>query len=299
MTQVIESNTAPASIKQRKHNQKHATTFGADILKYAKNKREADTSGIYMVHAHEPDLIELDIQVTRAQKAGDSVREVMLSYWYKTAEGIKHIKAKSSLPKAKQRTEKQDGTFAELGRLESAINLQLIRALDTYRGVAVLRKTRLVHIEKIDLTSVYTCFVRSSATDAKGKPIEFTNTRFAANDLQHVAAVEKQFTAATPTATILKLCGSKKKATPNKGKGGNVEALPVAHIGKTLQQLDTALSPLAMQGKIEGVSKQTRESAHALWARLDAAMTSEEKDAARVAFKSLAAKPEKAKRKAA
>jgi hypothetical protein len=285
-------NEAPASRAKRTHN---ASTYGADILNLAQAKRTSESGCIYIVLTHEASLRDLAAKYDHAVETKASLRECLLDHWYATPEGAKFKKHRDTMPKGKKRSEKQVVQAAELTRLENAIRNQIERSLDTYRGVTLLRdQKRKVHIERIDGTKSYACYVRSEAVLN-----EQTNTPFNASDLQTLNGIAKQFNEKTSTANVLAMCSTKKKGAANAAKGNSEEALAPSLIGKTLKQLDTALSPLAAGGKIEGVSKATRAEAHALWARLDAAMTSEEKTAAKAAFNSLAAKPEKKAKKAA
>jgi hypothetical protein len=237
-------------------------------------------------------LAELAVDYRTAVDTKQPVRDCMLAFWHKTPEGAKWKKERDAIPRGKKRSEAQVPLANNMRLFENALSYQLQRALDCYFSVKLLRsQSRTVFfIETGHKAGNFACFVR-----AEKKLGEQTNELFNAGQVSLVSKVEKQFTDTTPTKAIVALCqkAKGKKGKGNKTKGGAVEQLSPALIGRTLRQIDDALSPLSAEGKIEGVSKATRETCHAVWARIGAGMSDDEKTAAIAAFNALAAKPER------
>lgn len=282
LVQKLKSSTASRKITA-KHNQPRTTkSFGAFFLDLAESKVRSDVGALEAVATQSQMLGELAVLYTAAKEAGDPIRECLLAYWHKTPEGAKWKKIRDAIPRGKKRSETQVPLANNMRSTENNLNTQLQRALDCFFAVKILRaQSRTVNI--IQIGKNYACFVR-----AEKKLNEQTNETFNVGALQSVNKIAKNFTDTTPTSAVLAMCGKAsakgKKGAANKKKGGALEELSPALIGRTVRQLDAAMSPLAAAGKIQGVSKDTRNTIHAFWARIGSGMTDEEKTAAITAF---------------
>ena len=276
-------------------NLMNTTSYGADMLRYAGLKGEAESGPLFFALTYADTLRDLGEKIAFAVSKGDKVRSVVLDHWKATPEGEEFQRDYAGLVSIKLKTPDQQAKQDALLQLQNQVNTNAQRNVDTIRGIDMLRAdNRQVNIQRIDGTKKYACYVVSMAKNADGTQKEFINVEFTATHLRKLASVDPVKLAGLTTADVRKLADSQKQGTPNDKKGGS-EGLARTEIGKTAKALDAAIAGTFIDGKLQGVSPSTRREVMLLWAAIDLQASEVEKNAARDEFNALAAaKPEPA-----
>jgi hypothetical protein len=265
---------------------KNSTSYGADVLHYAKLKGEQDSGPLFFALAYHETMIDLATKIDHAKANGDKVRSVILEHWFATPEGDEVNKEYAALLAIKNRSPDQEVHKNTLHNVRNQVYTQTERNVDTCKGVDLLRADgRQVNIVRIQGTNKYACYVVDSNSG------EFINVSFTATQLRKLAAFKPADIQGKVTGDVRKMADSLKQGAANVDKGG-VEGIARADLGKTAKALDAAISGTIIDGKLEGVSGPTRAEVMMLWARLDAELNDVEKAKARLEFAKLAASPE-------
>jgi len=137
------------------------------------------------------------------------------------------------------------------------------------------------------MNKVYKCYViYASNPSVKADEQEAENVSFNVGALINVNHIKDKITPDMTTTGIRKLASSFKLDTPNDTKGG-VE-VDRTKLGSMAKVLDAALAGVIKDGKIEGISSESRDDMMRYWAHLDHELSAEEKDKARKAFNKIA-----------
>jgi hypothetical protein len=265
----------------------NSSSYGADVLHYAKLKGQQDSGPLFFATAHCAELEELQARVAYAQSRDEALRPIVLEHFASTAVGADLQREYADLKTIKERTAEQEQHFLSIRELHNQINIQTLRNLETLAGIAKLRSGGyLVVIQKTQGTNdKYACYVKSAAKDDNGQDLEFAHVLFSATQLRKLGAM-KQDIAGKNTADVRKMVDGMQQGTPNVNKG-NTDSIPRAEMGKVAKSLEAAIAGTVVDGKLEGVSAATRNEIYVLWAHLDATLNDAEKAKARSAFAEL------------
>lgn len=275
----------------------NVSSFGADILKFAKMSGALDTSAIMLASKYATELQSLRDKITHAKANEESVRSVILDYWFATPEGEAVQKEYDTLKTlGKTRSVQQNERFSDLFDMQNAANTTIGRTVDTYAGVVRLRnaKREVNLIETRDskgkLSGVWTCLVISTETHDDGSRKEIELIPFNSTQLQKIAALPATAIADDmQTSAIRALTVSGKKGAPNKQPANATPAVERAKLGETAQALETAITGSFDDGRLQGVSQKTRHDVMQLWAAIERQASAEEKAAALAEYDKLAA----------
>jgi hypothetical protein len=275
----------------------NSTSYGADMIHYAGLKGEAATGPLYFYLTYPTEQRELAKRFSDARSNEDVVRQVVLEHIQGTPEGeamLHEYNMLKAIPK-KTRTIDQSIRQQALLELQNQLNTQAIRNADTCLGIDLLRSVdREVNIQRIIGTNKYACYVKSSKRNDEGQFVEFLYVPFTATQLRKLVTLPKDsINADMPTAKIRELVDSLKAGTPNNDKGGSGDAIARADIGKTAKALEASLSGTFVDGKLQGVSATTREAVMMLYAMVHREASETERNAALVAYDTLAADADK------
>lgn len=270
----------------------NASSYGADMLHYAGLKGEQDSGPLFFALAYHQTIIDLSMKLDHAKANNDKLRPIVLDHFKATPEGEEVQKEYAALLAIKAKTADQTVRQQALLELFNQVNTQTLRNVDTCKGIDMLRANgRQVNIQRIQGTSKYACYVVSLAKNPDGTAREFINVPFTATQLRKIADLPSiDALGDKSTADVRKLVDSLKQGTPNAQAGG-VDALARTAIGKAAKALETSIAgTFDKDGKLDGVSKSTRNDVYMLWASMDAQMSEAEKAKARKAYADLNAK---------
>jgi hypothetical protein len=273
---------------------KNSTSYGADVLRYAGLKAEADSGPLFFAHAYRHIIQELSNRIDDAKGQDDKVRPIIIEHLKSTPEGEDLLLEYAKLleTNSKARTAEQNERVKALHGLQMQVYTQTLRNIDTLKGIVKLELSgRSVMIQRIQGTTKYACYVVSTRKDPEGNNVEVFHTPFTATQLRKLANLATPVDANMPTTDVSSLASSLKQGAANDDKGG-VEGLARTEMGKVAKSLDAAIAGTIVEGKLEGVSAPTRMEVMMLWARLDAELNDVEKHKARLEFAKLAAAPE-------
>jgi hypothetical protein len=274
---------------------KNSSSYGADVLRYAGLKAEADSGPLFFAHAYRHEIEELSARIDDAKGQDDKVRPIITEHLKSTPEGEDMLMEYARLLETKKeaRTAEQKVRVATLHGLQMQVYTQTLRNIDTLKGIVKLEQaSRKIRILRIQGTTKYACYVASTLKDERGEDVEPFTTPFTATQLRKLATMSTPIDANMSTSDIGKLASSLKQGAANVDKGGAGEGLARGDIGKVAKQLEAAISGCFENGKLEGVTGPVRNDVYMLWAQLDAELSDVEKHKARAEFAALAAKPE-------
>lgn len=263
------------------------TAFGIDMLNQAELPAKLKTGALSHAVTHANVIISL---LPKLAVKDVNVRDTLLTFWREnTPAGAKFYKAFNALKDEEDRTPEQNGAFAKMQGVLKALNKSMVDAIDTYKGMEILRKSgRKVSIRKVPgMDNVFNCFVIYPNNPAlKDNEQEEYPTEFNVTALQNVNHIANKIKPDMQTTTLRKLAA--KYTPPNNQPGGAVE-VDRSKLPELVKVLDTALVGTVKEGKIEGVTSECRDTMLQIWARLDLELSTEEKQKARAAFAKLAA----------
>lgn len=262
---------------------KNASTFGSTVLSLAVMKGQSDTGPLLLIKDNEQDVANLAARVQDARdqkKQGKeaSERDTVLSFWRATPAGETFMSRKAAAEARRKATKgKEDAeAFAEFTKQETSINTMLIRTVDCFEGIQALRRNgRTVHLRNVKGQKAVACFSMNPAAD------EIELIRFGIAPLINV--VKADFTAKTPTSELLAAARKAGGSAPSEPGAGN--RLVHGALSSAIVTVDDSITALvdSNTGKIAAGPK-VQASALALWARLDAMLSDDDKAKARAAF---------------
>ena len=191
-----------------------ASTYGDDILHYATQASELKAGNVYLAHTHGerfekllPLLVGDDVKV----------RAVMLKDWRETSAGETFTSEFEDLTNEEKRTPAQTTRLNVMRAQLKHMNINMIRAVETYRGIKILRSLgRKVTTEEVttmdgDETNVFACYVIYKNPALPENEQEQDRVEFDSAKLQRVNKIKAEITADMSTLALRKKCRSKKR----------------------------------------------------------------------------------------
>jgi len=269
-----------------------ASSFGDDILRAAGLKSETSTITLMLADTHS-DRFDKLLPLVSAKDA--NVRDILLKDWYDTPAGETFGKRFAMLRDNKAKSPTQKEEFATMQDINSQLNTLLGRAVDTYRGIKILRdKGRDVTVRKVKNVGeakIYACFVwyNNEALEADDRETADDRLSFYASELQRVHGIADRITDSTTTEELKALCSKTtlKTDTPNAVVAPTAgTAIEPSKVKEAILSLDTTIAKMISNDghSLAGVSKETNDSLGMLWAKADAMFTDVQKAHFRKAY---------------